>query len=101
MNFGLSLLCHWSSFSDLLGSRLSAVCLRLLGGSSKGRRRLEIVGFEVGRFHAQGSAILHYKRKKKKTSQSLSNGHLQISNFREARVPIGVMNALFPGFPFS
>ena len=100
MDFGLSLLCHWSSFSDLLGSRLSAVCLRLLGGSSKGRRRLEVVGFEVGRFHAQGSAILHYKRKKK-TSQSLSNGHLQISNFREARVPIGVMNALFPGFPFS
>lgn len=100
MDFGLSLLCHWGSFSDLLSSRLSAVCLRLLGGSSKGRRRLEVVGFEVGRFHAQRSAILHYNGKKK-TSQSLSNGHLQISNFRGARVPIGVINALVPGFPFS
>lgn len=64
MDFGLSLLCHWCSFSDLLSGRLSAVCLRLLGGSSKGRRRLEVVGFEVGRLHAQGGAILHYTRKK-------------------------------------
>lgn len=97
MDFGLGLLCHWGSFSDLLGSRLSAVCPRLLG-SPKGRRGLEVVGFEIGRFHAQRSSVPHYTREDKSV---IIQRHLQICHFRAARVPIGVMNALLPGFPLS